>query len=502
MRRNIAANIVGSCWQALMGLVFVPFYILFLGVEAYGLIGIFTILQALSGFLDLGLSSTLTRELARLSVLPGREQEMRDLVRSMEVSYWGLAGIMGIVIVGLSSIIAHDWIQVGRLSPRAVEQAIRIMGCSVALQWPAALYAGGLQGLQRQVLLNTAVVVISTVRGAGSLFVLWAISPTLQAFFLWQILVGLLNSGLLACCLWNRLPPSGRNAAFSKRLLGGVWRFAAGIWGISILSIVLSQMDKIILSRMLDLESFGYYMLASVVAASLGVLTLPVFSAVYPRFTQLVSTGNWQDLKRLYHWGCQVMSVLILPLAVVVALFSYEILLLWTRSEVIAAKTSALVSILISGTALNGTLCVPFALQLSNAWTRLALTTNLAAILLIVPLTVIMTRHYGAPGGASVWLMLNAGYVLISVHWMHRRLLPGEKWRWYHQDLLLPLLASLAVAGTGRLLVHPGQSPLVLAACLAGIFVLSAAAATVTIPAARDWLSARMPAPDRFKGDR
>ncbi len=502
MRRNIAANIIGSGWQALMGLVFVPFYILFMGVESYGLVGIFTILQALSGFLDLGLSATLTREIARLSVLPGKDQEMRDLVRSMEIIYWSLAGVIGVIIVGLSPVIAHDWVQTGRLSSGSVEQAIRIMGCSVALQWPAALYSGGLQGLQRQVLLNVVVVVVSTLRGAGSLLVLWAISPTVQAFFLWQIVVSLLNSSLLAHFLWDQLPRTERHAVFRKNLLLGVWRFAAGMSGISILAIALTQMDKIILSKMLSLEAFGYYMLAGVVAASLGFLTLPVFSAIYPRFTQLVSIEDWQGLKRLYHRSCQFVSILILPVTVVIALFSYEILLLWTQSEATAGKASTLVSILISGTSLNGIMSIPFALQLAYGWTRLTLTTNLAAILLVIPLIILMTREYGASGGASVWLMLNVGYVLLTVHWMHRRLLPGEKWRWYRQDVALPLLASLAVAGTGRLVVHAGQSPAILAVGLAGILFLSAAAASFAAPASREWISSRVPALARLKGRR
>ncbi len=80
LKKNIAANFAGSIWQALIGLVFIPLYIKFMGIESWGLIGIFVTLQAIFGILDMGLSSTLNREMARLSVLPGKEQEMRNLV--------------------------------------------------------------------------------------------------------------------------------------------------------------------------------------------------------------------------------------------------------------------------------------------------------------------------------------------------------------------------------------------------------------------------------------
>lgn len=63
----------------LMGLVFVPLYIKFLGMEAYGLIGFFATLQALFSILDLGLGATLNRELARASAHLGEAQQTRFL---------------------------------------------------------------------------------------------------------------------------------------------------------------------------------------------------------------------------------------------------------------------------------------------------------------------------------------------------------------------------------------------------------------------------------------
>jgi len=45
LKRNIIANFAGQGWTALMALAFVPLYIKFLGIEAYGLIGFFAMLQ-------------------------------------------------------------------------------------------------------------------------------------------------------------------------------------------------------------------------------------------------------------------------------------------------------------------------------------------------------------------------------------------------------------------------------------------------------------------------
>ena len=47
-----------------MSLAFVPLYVRYLGIEAYGLIGIFAMLQTYIALLDAGITPTLSRELA------------------------------------------------------------------------------------------------------------------------------------------------------------------------------------------------------------------------------------------------------------------------------------------------------------------------------------------------------------------------------------------------------------------------------------------------------
>jgi len=71
-----------------MQIVCIPIYIRFLGIEAFGLIGFYLVLQSLLQILDFGLSPTINRETARYSVQPDKAAEARDLVRTLEVVYW------------------------------------------------------------------------------------------------------------------------------------------------------------------------------------------------------------------------------------------------------------------------------------------------------------------------------------------------------------------------------------------------------------------------------
>ena len=66
LKNNIYANFSGSAWSTIMGLIFVPLYIRIMGVESYGIVGVFTSLIGILAVLDLGLSQSMSREMARM----------------------------------------------------------------------------------------------------------------------------------------------------------------------------------------------------------------------------------------------------------------------------------------------------------------------------------------------------------------------------------------------------------------------------------------------------
>jgi O-antigen/teichoic acid export membrane protein len=485
LKKNLAASVVGNGLTALMAVVLVPLYIKFLGLEAWGLIGIFASLQAICALLDLGLSATLNREMARLSVREQDGQEMRELTRTLELIHWGTAVAIGASVFALAPFIAHHWVHASQLPAITIEGAVRLMGLAACLQWPFGLYSGGLLGLQRQVLLSCINVGIAALRGGGVILILWTVSPTLQAFFLWQVAINLLQTCLAGLFFWRSLPRTETRARFQGRFLRTTWRFAAGISGITVMSVILTQMDKVILSRLLNLEMFGYYMLAGSVATGLYLLVMPVFSAFYPRFTQLVSLGDEAGLKELYHQSCQLMSALILPVGIVLVLFSKEILFLWTGDLKIVEHAHLILSILAAGTTLHSLMYLPYALQLAHGWTKLALYTTIVAVVLLAPLIIYMTSLYGAVGAASVWVVFNGVAVLVSIQLMHRRVQKGEQWRWYFEDVGLPLAVSIGAALLCLVLVPTAGPRLQLLLVLAAISVFTTGATFLATPGTR-----------------
>jgi O-antigen/teichoic acid export membrane protein len=216
--------------------------------------------------------------------------------------------------------------------------------------------------------------------------------------------------------------------------------------GITFLALLLTQVDKIILSRMLSLTEYGYYALAATVASCVPLLILPISQAWFPRLCELHMQGNEKSLIEFYHTGAQLVTMVGGGVAVVLILLAEPFLLLWTRNAELANRVAPLLRLLLAGNLLNGLMHIPYQTQLAHGWTGLTNRINLVSVLLIVPAILWATPRYGTEGVAWVWVVLNSGYVLIGVHFMYRRILATEKWNWYRHDIFLPITACLAAA--------------------------------------------------------
>lgn len=466
----------------LIGVIFIPVYLRFLGVEAYGLIGFFLTLQSVFGVMDLGLSLTLNRELAR-----GRSQEdgnfhMASLLRTMEIVYWLLSVIVGLVVVLGAPWIAISWVNTVTLSTETVQTAVRMMGIIIALQAPFSLYQGGLTGLQQQVSVNLILALAATVRAAGAALVLWVLSPTVEAYFAWQVIVAGAATGLCAWSLWRRIPGGISHARFDPALLLGLRRFALAVSANVIVGISLTQLDKLILINLLTLEEFGYYMLAVLVTSLLWAIILPINTALFPQFTELYEHQDDTGLAVLYHKACQLMAVALLPVALLLALFSYELLVMWTSDGVTARNAYLLVSLITVGTALNGLTSVASYLQSAAGWPGLILRTNFVLALVLVPMLWVLVPRFGPIGAAAVWIIINGAYLVFTVPIMHRRLLRGELGRWYFADLLLPVVAVSVVAIPARLLMPMGLSQIGQLAFLTCVWAAAVASVVMVAP--------------------
>jgi O-antigen/teichoic acid export membrane protein len=466
--RNLIAGIAQSIWSAALGLAVVPLYLKYLGIEAYGLIAFFTSAQALLQLLDMGLIPTMNREVARCSAARNYDQA-RVLLHSLSVVYWITAALIAAATALLAPVISHHWLQAGSMPQQSITRIVVLMGVVIACRWPIGIYQGAIMGAQKLLVSSVINIVMITIGSVGSVALLALVSPRIELFFCWQGLVGIAYALTMRMSAWQLIGKPTDNT-FDWAALRRVWRFSAGMSGVAISGIILMQLDKVLLSRILSLEAFGGYALATTLSAGLYVLLTPTFNVIYPRLSAMVASGDTASVLTFYRVGTRLLLAFLFPLATFVSVYSYEIVLLWTGNPAIASHAAPVVSIFIVGTALNGAMHFPYALQLAYGITRLPLQINAILLALTVPTTILLAYRFGAIGGASSWALINAIYLIVGTWLTHRKLLQGIALKWLASDVGIPLFMSMLIVGALNSQLHLHNNHMALSL---GIGVLS-----------------------------
>lgn len=455
--RNIVANLVGNFWLFAITAIAIPVYIALLGVEAFGLVGFFSVLLATLQVLELGLGVVINREIAQTRFIPERFQNTRDLFKSLEAIYWVVGLILAIVIYLSAPFIAGEWLNNEHQDEAVVENAVRLMGLAIAFSWPTSLYVGCLRGLEKQVLLNLVQIASGTLRTGGALLILWQVSATVEAFFLWQLAASAISTIAIAIVCWRVLPHRIRSAKISLSPLRDVWRFTMGLSATTVVTFLLSNFDKVVLSKSLSLSAFGAYNVANQMNAASRLIPGAVYKALFPRFSLLYATNDQDALAKIFHNGSQLIALVVFPASVTLAMFSAEILQLWLRNAQVAESAANIASVLLLGSALNAALGIPYLMTVASGWSMYGFYQNLISAIVIVPLMLFLVSMYGAMGAALAWLILNFGYLIIGAPIIARKSVPmASLFVFYFRDIGAPLVICIAVSAVGRLAL-PGS---------------------------------------------
>jgi O-antigen/teichoic acid export membrane protein len=450
LRWNIVANFFGQGWTALLSVALIPVYISYLGVEAYGLIGFHTTLQAWLACAGNVLSPVTNRQTAQFCADKNSNEKIWNQIRTLESVALCCAIAVSIFATALSPLIASYWLQPKSIAHDSVSTSVTLMGVVIAIRILESVYQGALSGLQRQVRLNLLMALTSTVRSLGAIGVLAWLRSEIEVYFTWQVFSSLTSVLALRLFAYRALPRPLSKPRLSREALNQLRNFSTGITISTVFALLLTQADKLILSKLLTLTQFGYYMLANTLASGLLLLMAPIAQAYYPRLSYLVATGDNLQLAKQYHDGSRLVTLCVAPACVLMAFFSNQILLTWSADRDLAEGTALLLTLLAVGNGIHSLMHMPYMLQLASGWSSLSARMNLVACIIFLPAILIAVPRYGGTAAAVIWLCLNAGYLLSGISLMHSRLLKGERRSWYMNDVTLPLLPVIIAAAILR----------------------------------------------------
>lgn len=458
LRTDLMATLFGQGWAAVIGLLFVPVFVDRLGIEAYGLIALAPVCVALLQVLDAGLAVTLNREMARAVASGAEPTHVRSTARTLLVTHFGLGLAVAALALAALPATAGAWLTPQQTTASELESSLWVLGVAAVLNWPVPLLQNGLMGLGRQPLVNFLIALNATAVNVGAAALVLLYRSDVSVYFAWLAFCNVLHALALGTLFRRELSRFSGQGEIKLSLLRAVIGFSGGAAGISMTGVVLTYIDRLVASKLLTLEQFGYYGLAATIGRSVYLVIAPIFSAVFPRLSALVARREASELEALYSKATQIMAVAVFPPAAVILWFGFEVGLAWLGSSTTAMEIAGIAAMLALGAMINGLMHLPYGLQLAHGMTRLGLQVNVALLCLFVPASVALHSQFGALGIAAAWPLLNAAYFAVAVPLTHRLLRFGRSAAWITRDVLPVAAASFASVGAAHVVIGPATS--------------------------------------------
>ncbi len=431
LRKNVLANYLSQFYITALGFIAVPLYLHFTNADTYGLISIFSTIQALFGLLDVGLSPTLARDSARLK---SKNISLADFERTLTaLSFlFTFVGAIGSLAVYLAAgPIAEHWLKSSQIPSDQILLCLQIMSPGIFFRWQSGLYRGVITGHEELAWVSGTNSIVATLRFIVPTPLL-AHPSSLEWFFAYQSILALSELIVLrskAVATTGAKKPSLKYSAFREQIITPIREKAAlsaSLAFTSSLWIIVTQSDKIILSGLLKLDEYAYFSQAALASSAIFMLSLPISSSFIPKIIGLSNFEQRKDQITLYRRLTSLVTAVVFPAALTLALCAQEILHIWTRDPNAAQQGHFILVMYATGYAILSTTSLAAHLQVASGRMELHVKGSLFYAALFFIQLPTLTINLGANGAGIAWLTTNALYLLVWIPLIHKRQMPGE----------------------------------------------------------------------------
>lgn len=449
--RNVTANALGMVVTIAVqiGMSFGAYRLA--GAEQYGLIGFYSTAMTAAAIFDIGLGQAVVREAARRRSLDRSDPSgVRPVVFNFLLLYLALAAVIAVGVAAASPLIARYWLHPDKLSVLEVERALMLMGVAIAVQRVRGVFQSALDGIERQVVTNSLLIVTNLLRlvlGLGALF-LW---PSALAFFAGQALASLVETAAFAVASGRLLPPSDHPARFNPALIVEAGRFALVNAAGAAVGTGVQIADSLVISAALPLSVFGNYSLVSSMCTVMLRLTAPILNAAYPRTAAYVREERLAELKKLFLGYSEASSAILATAAFALIFFAGPLITLVSGKPQVGADFAPVLATLSAAYVLNGVARSPHLMQMAEGRPGIALKINLALGAIYLPAIIWFTPRYGVMAPA-VCLVAGNGLALTAfILTGFRRRLAGLTAEWLRASVAPQFIAAAVVLMLTRL---------------------------------------------------
>ncbi|HHQ4513887.1 TPA: lipopolysaccharide biosynthesis protein [Aeromonas hydrophila] len=309
MKKKMLILYCSQIYRTILPLLFIPLTIAILGAEQYGLISFMTMLLSFLALLDAGVSGTFIRI---ISIHRNNILEFRSVIklysRALGVFLF-ISILLFLFIYNYSDVISSQWLNTS-IDYATTKKAIEIIGFVLGVSYLKLYICSFFYGVEKQVVISVWGCIYTTLFYGGSYLSIRYIEKSIGCYLdsiywisLFDITVIFL---VLLYFIYNKETlcniEEDRATAIDycqdKFNLFSVIKQSGYLSCLSLVWIITTQLDKLILSTYTELSDYAHYQIATQLSSLVIVLTMPISQYLMPRLSYLFKTNNILLFKR------------------------------------------------------------------------------------------------------------------------------------------------------------------------------------------------------------
>lgn len=450
-----------------------------LGPEFFGLVGVYVLLTNLFTLLDLGVVTTVSRECAVHRNNPRSSGTLPHTIRATGFFLHAIGGISIIAFIALPDSVTRQWLSTDQISSESARDCLLLILLAIIIRWVSGLYRGVINGFERQINTSAINALSATLRFPIAYGVILLSNDAETIYFQLQLIIALFEYILLYLSARKstlQIQSASLDRKDLRRLFNRITRLAASISVLAFVTTAYTQLDKIILLRILPLSQFGDFSLIQTATTGIAALGGPIATALIPRLTNLSASGNSPQLFKEYIRSQRILLTLMLPCGISCVLLAPKILFGWTGDTQFSMNMATIFGIYAMGSVIWVISTTPSHLKYAVGDMNFLLKYNLSLLLVYAPSTIFMGLKFGQIGAGLAWLAVNVLALLIGHTIILRKFFSPQS----RKRILKEIAKASAIAGVLNLLAYLAlpetESRLVASLQASACFVATAAA--------------------------
>ncbi len=436
MRNNIILTYIEQIFSIVVGLLFVPFFIQNLGISSFGLFGLFAVAQGLIQLLDAGLAPTLTRQSARFMSGVHKSEEFKTEFRISEIFFCIIALLVTVLSIAWMAYKETVWVSSVDLDETVIKICITIIIVSSAFRFISSLYKGILRGVESHKVLAIAGIGSTTLKFIIGIPVVLSSKGNPIPFFVLQLGASIVELMILRFYVIKNIPDEKTNWTQYLKILNQLWSVSGSLGILSIAWIFLSVVDKLIASKMLNLEIYGIFTIGITIASIVNLATNPIGIIAGPKLIKEIKGNEIELIRNLYLNISKYTAFFASSIAAMISFFAVEIIWIWIGDRKISNAASQIVPYYAFGYILISISTLTYLLQLARGQLKLNVIGAIIQSILLPILIYVGILKYEIQGAAYAWLFVQLLYFVLWIPVIHKDIAENLHLKWLKENIL------------------------------------------------------------------